>query len=87
LTITSAYAENFKVHSLALHTNNLNGCLTVCRSKADDTHNCSGVLFSKQEEVCYKLVEGTSHDQIVTEDDQTIVPLHNNLSFQKMKIT
>ncbi|KRZ14827.1 hypothetical protein T11_16641 [Trichinella zimbabwensis] len=75
LTFTSAYAENLKVHSLALQTNSLNGCLTACRNKANDTLNCSGVLFSKQEEVCYKLVEGTSHDQIVTEDDQTIVLL------------
>ncbi|KRZ79676.1 hypothetical protein T10_6670 [Trichinella papuae] len=75
LTFTSAYAENLKVHSLALQTNSLNGCLTACRNKANDTLSCSGVLFSKQEEVCYKLVEGTSHDQIVTEDDQTIVLL------------
>ncbi|KRZ68659.1 hypothetical protein T10_4853, partial [Trichinella papuae] len=75
LTFTSAYAEHLKVHSLLLQMNSLNGCLTACRNKANDTPSCSGVLFSKQEEVCYKLVEGTSHDQIVTEDDQTIVLL------------
>ncbi|KRZ14936.1 hypothetical protein T11_651 [Trichinella zimbabwensis] len=75
LTFTSAYAENLKVHSLLSQTNSLNGCLTACRNKTNDTLNCSGVLFSKQEEVCYKLVEGTSHDQIVTEDDKTIVLL------------
>ncbi|KRY77254.1 Myb-binding protein 1A-like protein [Trichinella pseudospiralis] len=74
LTFTSAYAENLKVHSLLLQTNSLHSCLKVCRSNTNDT-SCSGVLFSKHEKVCYKVVEGTFYDQIVTEDDQTIVLL------------
>ncbi|KRZ33255.1 hypothetical protein T4B_11094 [Trichinella pseudospiralis] len=77
LTFTSAYAEKLKLHSLLLQTNSLNNCLTACRSKANETLNCSGVLFSKQKEICYTLVEGTSHDQTVTEGDQTIVLLQS----------
>ncbi|KRY41962.1 hypothetical protein T01_5647, partial [Trichinella spiralis] len=74
-TFTSAYAENLKVHPLMLQTNTLNGCLNVCRSNRSDIFNCLGVLFSKHEEICYQLVKGTSHDQIVTLDGQTIVLL------------
>ncbi|XP_003375969.1 putative PAN domain protein [Trichinella spiralis] len=74
-TFTSAYAENLKMHPLVLQANTLNGCLNFCRSNRNDIFNCSGVLFSKQEETCYQLVEGTSHDQIVTSNGQTIVLL------------
>ncbi|KAL1237569.1 ATP phosphoribosyltransferase regulatory subunit [Trichinella spiralis] len=74
-TFTSAYAENLKMHPLVLQANTLNGCLNFCRSNKNDIFNCSGVLFSKQEETCYQLVEGTSHDQIVTSNGQTIVLL------------
>ncbi|KRY12721.1 hypothetical protein T12_517 [Trichinella patagoniensis] len=74
-TFTSAYAENLKVHPIMLKANTLNGCLNACRSNRSDIFNCSGVLYSKHEETCYQLVEGTSHDQIVTLNGQTIVLL------------
>ncbi|KRX62461.1 hypothetical protein T06_15712 [Trichinella sp. T6] len=58
-----------------LKANTLNGCLNACRSNRSDIFNCSGVLYSKHDETCYQLVEGTSHDQIVTFNGQTIVLL------------
>ncbi|KRX19570.1 hypothetical protein T07_13905 [Trichinella nelsoni] len=76
-TFTSAYAENLKVHPLILQANTLNDCLNLCRSNRSDIFNCSGVLFSKHEEICYQLVEGTSHDQIVTLNGQAIVLLQH----------
>ncbi|KRX62247.1 hypothetical protein T09_12651, partial [Trichinella sp. T9] len=74
-TFTSAYAENLKVHPIKLKANTLNDCLNVCRSNRSEIFNCSGVLYSKYDETCYQLVEGTSHDQIVTLNGQTIVLL------------
>ncbi|KRX24543.1 hypothetical protein T07_7375 [Trichinella nelsoni] len=76
-TFTSAYAENLKVHPLILQANTLNDCLNLCRSNRSDIFNCSGVLFSKHEEICYQLVEGTSNDQIVTLNGQAIVLLQH----------
>ncbi|KRY56753.1 hypothetical protein T03_7449, partial [Trichinella britovi] len=82
-TFTSAYAENLKVHPIMLKANTLNGCLNACRSNRSDIFNCSGVLYSKHEETCYQLVEGTSHDQIVTLNGQTIVLLQRCVKDRK----